>query len=331
MTKKEKVINFWKKLNTPASWIALLVYLLTLTLCPLAVVSIVNNSSHHIYATIGYVICALLFVYTLFLIWSACVHLYWMFKKVPRTKKLHTNLHGKFEFRSILFSGFTLVFNIGYTIFLCIMAIRFSSSWYGALAIYYILLTMASGGILVQNAKNEEKFKDDYDALNRANLGTYLYCGIMLIALAVAFLVSVVQVVVVGAGSRAPLWYFFASGAFAVCRLVMGLINFIRSSRHKDLAARSARYINLTTVFVSLLPLLSGFLTLFPVSLYPNIIYMAIGAVVFCLEFFLGIFMIIHSVAMYKKFKRKVEQEEREKNNQEGYNRDGYYDEYPCV
>lgn len=336
MSQNTKSRSIWRKLNTPAGWIAVFVYVFTLTLCPLAIVSIFKNYGHNIYASIGYFICGLLFVYTVYMLGYAIVELYRHLRRTAKRKKkriftephhVHEHQHRISEFRSILFASISLFFNIGYTLFCCIMAIQLKSSWHGSLAIYYILLTLTRGGMLIQTSKDEERFEHDKIALHNAKLGTYSYSGTMMIALSLAFSVSVVQVVVGGAGFRAPVWSIYVFAAFAVCRLFVAIVNFIKSSRHDDLAARSAKYINLTTALVSLLSLQTAVLTLFPSVLKQALINGITGGLVFLLELLLGIYMVVFAIIKHKRMKKRevlmAEQEELR-----GYNRDGYQDEY---
>lgn len=315
------------------NWIVFFVYLFTLTLCPLAVISMIKDTDlgYSVYAVIGYVICGMLLIYTVCMIVIGSVEVRKGLKAVkdkPRfTRQLRNDFFHNAEFRSLVFTGCSLLFNVGYTLFLCVMAIRLQSSWYGSLAIYYILLTLTRGGMLIQTAKDAETHKDDLYALRLANVGTYMYCGVMMIALATAFSVSVVQVVAVGAGYRVPIWGIWTFAGFAICRLAVSIVNFVKASKYDDLAARSAKYINLTTALVSLLSLQTAFMTVFSSSLNQSIVNGLMGAVVFVVILALGIYMVAHAGKKYKKLK-----EWREKASGDvdwsGYNRDGYKEEY---
>lgn len=333
MSKRKRTSLFWKKLNNPANWIVFFVYLFTLTLCPLAVISMVKDSDlgYSIYAVIGYVICGMLLVYTICMIVIGCVGVRKGLKNVkdkPRfTRQLRNDFFHNAEFRSLVFTGCSLLFNVGYTLFLCVMAIRLLSSWYGSLAIYYILLTLTRGGMLIQTAKDAETHKDDLYALHLANVGTYMYCGVMMIALAAAFSVSVVQVVAVGAGYRVPIWGIWTFAGFAICRLGVAIFNFVKASKYDDLAARSAKYINLTTALVSLLSLQTAFMTVFSSSLNQSIVNGLMGAVVFFVILTLGIYMVAHAGKKYKKLK-EWRKKTSENADWSGYNRDGYREEY---
>jgi hypothetical protein len=321
----KKSLSFWKKLNHPSHWFALCIYLLTITLCPLAVLSIVFEHGDSIYATIGYVICGVLLLYSLT---SAGIAIYRKITKVADRYEFTRHLHKSYAFRSMFFTACSFVFNIGFTLFLCVMALRLDSAWYGALAVYYILLTLTRGGMLIQTNIDEHKFKENPTALHKAKVGTYLYTGIMILFLTAAFAVSVVQVVMEGAGVRVPAWAIYAFAAFTVVRLFMAIWNFVKSSSYKDLTTRSARYINMTTALVSLLSLQTALLSLIKTNLVPAVINAATGGLVCLAELALGVYMIVHSGVKYRKLKRKERLLKMQAQADSGYNRDGYADEY---
>ncbi len=324
--KKDKKRTFWQKLKQPSHWIAILVYVLALTLCPLALFSLRFERVHSIYAVMGYVLCAFLLAYSL-IIGGISISKKW--RKVATRYEFTRRLQENYAFRSLFFTTCTFCFNVGYTVFLCVMALKLDSSWYGALAVYYILLTVTRGGMLIQNAKDEHKYKEDPFALHRAKLGTYMYTGIMILFLTAAFAVSVVQVVVDGAGARVPPWAIYAFAAFTLCRLVMAIWNFVKSSKYKDLATRSARYINMTTALVSLLSLQTALLSLINTRLVPAIINATTGGLVCLAELAIGIYIIVYAGVKNGKLKKKIKRMElEEKNTSYGYNRDGYSDEY---
>lgn len=334
MAKKKKKGLLWKKLNTPANRIVFFVVLFLLALCPITVVSMVKDVDfgYNVYAAIGYFICGLLLLYTVYMIAIACVELSRRMRAAkdrPRVKKrLKYSFFHDVEFRSLVFTGWSLLCNVGYTLFLCIMAIQLQSSWYGSLAIYYIMLTLTRGGMLMQTAKDAETHKDDLYGLHLANVNTYMYCGIMMLALAAAFSVSVVQVLVVGAGYRVPVWGIWTIAAFAIYRLGVSVFNFVQASRYDDLAARSANYINLTTALVSLLSFQTAFYTVFPSSLNQRIFLGITGTFVFLVVLGLGIYMIVHAAKKYKKIKKLKAAGALESMDWRGYNRDGYKEEY---
>ncbi len=317
--------GFWKKLNQPAHWIAMLVHIFTLTLCPLAIFSIVFDFGHGVYAGIGYAICGLLLLYSVSIIGGQIVR---KWTKVADKYAFTRHIQKSYAFRSLFFTACNFVFNIGYTIFLCIMALQLDSAWYGALAVYYILLTITRGGMLVQNSRDEHRYKHNPEALHKAKLGTYMYTGIMILFLTAAFAVSVVQVVVDGAGMQVPPWAIYAFVAFTVCRLFMAVWNFVKSSKYKDLATRSARYINMTTALVSLLSLQTALLSLLETDVLSSVLNAVTGSLVCLGELAIGVYIIVYSGVKNRKLKKKALLLKMERESADGYNRADYLEEY---
>ena len=143
-----------------------------------------------------------------------------------------------------------------------------------------------------------------------------------------AFAVSVVQVVLEGAGVRVPAWAIYVFAAFTAVRLFMAIWNFVKSSSYKDLTTRSTQYINMTTALVSLLPLQTALLSLIKTNLVPALINAFTGGFVCLIELAIGVYMIVHSGVKYTKIRRKERLLKMQAQADSGYNRDGYADEY---
>jgi hypothetical protein len=251
-------------------------------------------------------------------------------KKVGKAADKFTftrNLYKSYEFRSIFFGVCSSLFNIGYTVFLTMMAIRYDSAWYGALSLYHILLVLTLGGMLVRNAADEHKYKNDFHALQKSKLGVYRYCGYMMLIQAAALSISVLEMVVGGTGFQIPKLSLICFGAFACWRIVTAVVNFVRSTKYDDLAVRAVRYHSLVTAFVSALTFVTAWFAAFPLKgeLDVSIVNALVGGIVCVIIVALGSFMIIFSEYVRKRIQAS---EEREEMAIGGYNRDGYREEY---
>ena len=72
--------------------------------------------------------------------------------------KFTNELLESFGYRSLIFVIFSFILNIAFAIFQGVIAILAHSLWYGALAIYYIALSLIRGG-LVSVSKKQQKIK----------------------------------------------------------------------------------------------------------------------------------------------------------------------------
>ena len=302
MAWRNKWARFWRKLNNPPHWVAALACITTFLLFPIALVALaLDEHGHNVYAIAAGLLCLIPFVYAVYVTVIAVRRMLDRLSKATDKFTFTRNLFSSYEFRSLFFTGCTLAFNLGYTVFVCIMAIRTDSAWYGALAVYYILLVVARGGTLIQNTKDERKYRNDVFALHKAKVNTYRYCGGMMIALMLALSFSIVQMIAEGTGFHVPKWAIFIFGAVALYRIIMAALNFFVASKNDDLVVRSMRYLGMATAFVSVLSLQTAFLTAFPPSFDPSWLNALTGTLIYLIIMSLGIYMLSFSFAAKKK------------------------------
>lgn len=328
MAKGSKWKAFLQKLNNPPNWIAILAYATTLIVCPLAVAMIAMDYGHNVYAIIAYVLCGLIFIYTTYVTVISLRKLYVKLGAVANKFSFTRNLYKNYEVQSIFFGACSFIFNVGYTVFLAVMAIRSDSTWYGALAVFHVLLAIARGGMLVQNSKDERRYKGDILALQKAKVGTYRYCGIMMLALTVALAVSVVQMAVDGAGLHIPTWAVYPFAAFALWRVVMAVIHFVKATKRDDLVVRAVRYINVVAALFSVLTLQTAVMAVLPLSFDPKVINTVTGVIVCVVSVALGAYMIAFASYIRERLSEQEHRAANECDRMGGYNRDGYAEEY---
>ncbi len=323
--------RFLEKIYNPPNWVALIAIVSMLIVCPLVVLTVLFNYGETVPIVIACTVCGLLFVYATVVIVNYIVKLrkkvLHVADKYTFTKKLHKN----YEFRTLFFGIFALLCNIGYTVFLISMAFTYDSIWYGSIGVYYILLSVSRGGVLIQNQKDEQKYKYDFHKLQTAKVGTYRYCGVMMLVLSLSLIFSVTELIVDNSGFRVTGWLIYVFAAMAIYKVFGALQHFIRSTKRDDLVVRSVRYINFAVTLMSVLCLQTSILAAYP----PKNITLAVangitGALVCLITLGLGLFMIVFSVrAKRRLLAHEAEFAETAGNlHPVGYNRDGYYDEY---
>ena len=328
MAKRNGWKKFFEKLNNLPNWIAILAVIATFLLGPLAFSAIVTEKGQNIYATVATIMCIPPFLYTVFLVIYSGRKLGISIYKAADKYKFTRSLFKSYEFRSIFFGICTFVCNVGYTIFLCVFAIIYKSPWYGSSAVYYILLSTARGGMLIQNAREEKKYKDDPLALARAKVGTYRYCGIMMITLTLALALSVVQMFADGASFPIPKWAVIPFAIVALYRIVMSILHFVKATKKDDLVVRAIRYINLGTALVSVLTCQTAIFVAFKPPFNPSYANAITGIIVCIIILALGIFMVTFSHEIKKKIKAKQVEAMKEAQTLRGYNREEYSEEY---
>ena len=65
--KQGKWKRFLAKLNNPPNWIELLTYGSAVIVCPLALIAAIFGYGHNVYAYMAYTVCALLFIYAVYI------------------------------------------------------------------------------------------------------------------------------------------------------------------------------------------------------------------------------------------------------------------------
>ena len=146
---KGKLRRFFRKIENPPSWIAVIAIGSAVVVCPLALLSALLGYGRGLLAVVAYFICLLVFLYSVLVVVGSVRKAHQKVLNVADKYEFTRNLRRDYKFRIVAFAVFAFVLNIGYTVLLGVMAIRSRSSWYGAVAVYYILLSTARGGVLI--------------------------------------------------------------------------------------------------------------------------------------------------------------------------------------
>ena len=328
MSKRSALKSIWKKMKNPPNWLAVLSCIATLIVCPAAAIVFALDEGHTVYAFIAFGISILPFSYMAFVTVLSCKRLFKRIGRVADKFFFTRNLHKNYEFRSIFFGVISLACNVGYTVFLCVTALKYRSTWYGALAVYYILLSTARGGVLGQNAKDTRKYKYDFIKLYKAKAVNYRYCGFMLMAISLALSLSVIQMFVDGASFYTPKAFIYAFAVVALYRMIMAIYNFVKASKKDDLVVRAVRYLNLITALVTLLSLQTAIFAAFGLVLPTAIVNAAVGTLICLVAMSLGIYMVSFSCAVCKKICKEEILLQKNREIVNPYNREDYQEEY---
>ncbi len=325
---------FWRvleKLHNPPNWIAVIVVAATVFVCPFVAFTVFFDYWTSSYAFIACFLCFFLFVYTVVVIVNSIIKVRRKVLNVADRYEFTRNLRENYEFRTLFFAVCSCLCNIGYTIFLVVTALKYRSIWYGMIGVYYILLIFSRGGLLLQNRRDEKKYQYDYYKLQTAKVGTYRYCGIMMLVLALSLSFSVVELIVDSSGFRHAVWLIYVFAPMAAYKVFSAIAHFVRASKRDDLVVRSVRYINVAVTLMSVLCLQTAILAVTPLKAWVVALFNGITGVGVCLiTLGLGVYMVIFSVHAKK---RMLAQEatyatQTEERDPVGYNRSEYLEEY---
>ncbi len=333
MSDKRGRNGFWRfleKLHNPPSWVAAIVIASTLFVCPFVVFTVSFGFWRPMHAAVACILCAILLVYTAVVVVNSILKVRRKVLVVADRYEFTRNLRENYEFRTLFFAVCSCLCNLAYTVFLIVMAFRYHSVWYGTVGVYYILLTFARGGVLLQNRKTEKKYRYDYYKLQTEKVGTYRYCGIMLLVLALSLTFSVVELMIDSSGFRHARWLIYVFAPVAAYKAVIAVVHFVHATKRDDLVVRSVRYINLAVTLMSALCLQTAILAASEWSAVTVTLLNGItGGGVCLLTLALGIYMVVFSVKVKGRvLARSAELAEETEENTVGYNRSDYFEEY---
>lgn len=257
--KKIKKGNGTRKISAPPSWTWVLAFSTAFTAIALSVAALSQGQGGTPLAVFFYVLSVLSVFCCAFFIVRSVKKLREEVSKVTDRYAFTRNIKSDYEFRALVFSVAAFICNIGYTVFLFVMAMNTGTLWYFALAVYYILLTSARGGVMMRKRKLERRFGGNTQRLYREKLRTYQFCAVMLLALTVALFVAVVQMSFEGKRLYKLDGGFVVFAVFAAYRVVLSVQNFIKG-KSNDLTIRAVDNLNFATALVTLLSMQTAFL-----------------------------------------------------------------------
>lgn len=222
---------------------------------------------------------------------------------VMNKRKFTAAIINDYGFRALTFSSVAFAVNIGYAIFNGVIGIVSQSVWFGALSLYYIVLSALKAYVLI-SAKRINKLEGD-QSMRKYRL--YKNCGLSLIILSFALSGAVLQMALTDKGFKYADLMIYAAALYAFYKLTIAITQFFKSRRHGRTINETFGLINLSDGLVSMLALQTALLAAFGEG--SNMIYNAItGAIVMLAIIAIGIYM----AATAKKILKKVDNDDRE-------------------
>ncbi|MDE6747535.1 MAG: hypothetical protein K2K21_00505 [Lachnospiraceae bacterium] len=176
----------------------------------------------------------------------------------PLMKKFRSTVVGEKYFSDVrfragvsLYQGFFI--NLLYIVMKLVSGIIYRSTWFVALAVYYILLAVMRF-LLVRRLN----VKDETLELRR-----YRLCGLMLLFMNQALAGIVIFMVHRNQGFEYPGLLIYAMAAYAFYAVIIAVVNIVKTRRHKSPVLSAAKAINLVAALVSILSLETAMLSQF--------------------------------------------------------------------
>ena len=176
----------------------------------------------------------------------------------PLMKKFRSTVFGerymtdvRFRTGVSLYQGFFV--NLLYIVMKLVSGVMYRSTWFIALAVYYLLLAVMRF-LLVRRLN----VQDEASQLRR-----YRLCGIMLFFMNQALTGIVVFMVQQNRGFVYPGLLIYAMAAYSFYAVTIAIINIVKTRRHKSPILSAAKVINLVAAMVSILSLETAMLAQF--------------------------------------------------------------------
>ena len=172
----------------------------------------------------------------------------------PLAKRLLDN----WGYRTLITTVFTFAITLVNSIFNAYLGISEKSIWFGALAAYYIVLSLCRGGLLLHHRKKRDTQRD---ILIKAR--NYKRCGVLLLILNAALSSAIGQMIFDDRSFEYKDWFIYAFAAYAFYKIFMSVRNVARARKQDDLTIQAIRNINLIDGAVSILALQTALLHTF--------------------------------------------------------------------
>lgn len=298
MNKKE----FLEKLKRPTGWLLAVVYLLTLVFITGALVILLVDYAGTALEIVAYALfalaaCSLAYsVYTFVLYFPGWKH---RIANKIRTFPFMQKMMDNFGFRTVALSVLSLFLSVLYSLYNGVIALVFSSVWYGALAAYYIILASTRGGLVFYHGKHRGKRRDE-----ESDVLKYRSCGILLIITILALSVAIAQMVAANAFFERAGLLIYAAAAYTFYKITMSIVNLFRAKKETDFTVQAVRNVNFADALVSVLALQTSMFHAFAEpSTATSLANALTGAAVCLLVLLLGTYMIISANKELKRIR----------------------------
>ena len=296
-----QILGFLKE---PPVWFLILLYLATIGLI-IASASLASSSGENSVAAVVYGLAALFLAYSIYTVvrWGPNAK-HTAEQKLRKIKFADTFL-SSYSVRTIVFSGITTLINFAYVIVNGVTAINYSSPWYYALTSYYFALMLIRLIVILFSGRALKKYGKGSSEFLRARLTVYLWCGAALLVLEGSLSAVITLMIILPQKSETGLILAIANATYTFYKVILAVINKIKSGRAHEPIAQSLRNINLTDALVSLFSLGITLSTAAGGDLPPQLNAL-VGFAVCIFTACLGIYMIFDGIRRKKKLNKPL-------------------------
>lgn len=152
-----------------------------------------------------------------------------------------------------LYSGLCL--NLLYSVFKLASGIMYRSVWFGAEAVYYIVLSITRSVLVSHDRKSKDNLSDKWRSFS--------ICGRLMLLLNFAMTGIAVQIIWQNKSYSYNELMIYATAGYTFYRLTMAIINVVKFSKNSDPILAASKWINLSAALMSLFTLQTAMLSQF--------------------------------------------------------------------
>ncbi len=302
---KDKWQSLYKKLKTPSVLFRIFVYIFTVIIIGVTLFTLFIKDEGkwvQILSYLLYGLSAISLAYSVYLVVKNISDVKHKTITFLKSKKFTRTILENFGFRTLVFSVGSFITSVAFASFNAYMGIQYLSIWYGALAMYYLMLAFTRGGVLFYHGKkriSDKTVSENQEKIRQAK--TYRNSGTVLLILNVALSSAIAQMIFDQRYFEYAGWTIYGFSAYAFYKIIMSVINVFRAKKQNDLTVKAIRNINLTDATVSILALQTALLNTFSTEgVNVGLFNTLTGSVVSVFNVALGIFIIVKANKIIK-------------------------------
>jgi len=209
------------------------------------------------------------------------------------------------KLRTEFFLYFGCGFSIVYAIFKFTAGVYYRSVWIGAVAVYYIIVSLMRFGLIKQYRNNLKQ--ENGREQRMLGLKSYRFCGILMFVLNIAVSGLVVQLIWKGETYQYPGFLIYAFAAYSFYCIGMAVRNMAKHRKLETPVLAAAKMLSFACALMSILATQTAMLTQFgdENTAFARFMNAATGSVVCFLIFGLAVWMVLRANKEMKKMENR--------------------------
>lgn len=157
----------------------------------------------------------------------------------------------EFRMQVGLYTG--LGINLAYAVFKFATGVYYRSLWFGAVAVYYLMLSIIRFYVL-KSRKQMLALSDEKEKAQRERIGCRT-CGWLLLILDIAIAAMAMQMILKNEGFRYPGTLIYISAAYTFYRLIVVIFQYVKNRRSEHLLFSAVGALNLSVALMAMFAL----------------------------------------------------------------------------